>query len=152
MDSEQQVQIAYESELTTLPEESVGLIQKSLETVLVNSGNKEKVISLYFCSTETSKNLNQTYRGVDKPTDILSWSYEGDEDEIWGELAVCLEVCQSQAKASNWSLNKELLRLLVHGVVHLMGYDHEISEEAEREMLEIEKDLLSSINLNGIYD
>ncbi len=88
---------------------------------------------------------------------MLSWSYENDGlDEIpgdvpWGELALCLEIIEKQAESSGWPLETELLRLLVHGIGHLNGYDHELSEADEEEMLRFEIELLSYIGFEGVY-
>ena len=151
------IQISYEDNLKPLAAEMEERTRSNILTILKKSGNRYKGVSLFFCHPETIKNLNHAYRKVDQPTDILSWSYEDDEpipgaEYLLGELAICLEICSEQAKNTGWDLESELLRLIVHGIGHLMGYDHELSEAEERRMLEFEKEMLASINLNGIYD
>lgn len=132
------------------------LLSEKLIYLMSETGNQDKMLSLFFCSEETIKELNNSYRGVNKSTDILSWLYDEEdpiaEQETWGELVVCLDVCRRQAEKSGLSLKTELLRLTVHGLVHLMGYDHENSPEEEKRMLAREKELLSLIGLEGIYD
>ncbi len=156
MTENEQIQITYEDDSRALPAKIEQLIQTNLLKLLKNTGNEGKIISLYFCQAPTIQKLNLSHRNIDKATDILSWSYESNEtftdSEPWGELAICLDVCIKQAEASDWSLETELLRLLVHGLGHLMGYDHERSEEDEAKMLAMEKIWLSSINLEGLYD
>ncbi len=156
MTDHQQVQISYEDHVDQLPQETEELIKETFQKLLNDTGNEKKVVSLYFCSLSTIQSLNLSYRNINRPTDILSWSYQEEdaiaESEPWGELAVCLDVCQRQADASGWSLDTELLRLLVHGLGHLMGFDHEQSDEDEARMLELEKQLLSSIDLGDLYD
>jgi probable rRNA maturation factor len=103
------------------------------------------------------RRLNKEYRDVDSPTDILSWSYEQDQPEtpsehaLWGELALCVDVSRRQSRDRGLDLETEILRLLVHGVAHLTGKDHEKSEEDERRMLQLEIELLSSLGVVGIY-
>ena len=120
------------------------------------TGNSNKTVSLFFCHPSTIQSLNLNYREINKPTDILSWLYDEMEItphlDVWGELVVCMEICKQQAVDTGWPFETELLRLLVHGLGHLMGYDHELSDQEEQRMLEKEKSLLSSIDLDGLYD
>jgi probable rRNA maturation factor len=85
-------------------------------------------LSLLLCADATIQELNAQYRGKDKPTDVLSFSQlEGDAAfaSSLGDLVISLEVAQRQSKRYRLSLSEELLRLLVHGLLHLHGYDHE---------------------------
>ena len=153
------IQIIYEDECSPLSQEIETQIEEKMAVVLKKLHKDQQLVSVYFCSSESIRVLNQTHRQQDKETDILSWSYEDEEGaeegfseaEIWGELVLCLEVCQRQADLANWNLEVELLRLLVHGLAHLVGYDHEASLEDEKRMLKFEMGLLSSINLESIY-
>ncbi|MBU2512474.1 rRNA maturation RNase YbeY [bacterium] len=151
------IQITFEDDSVTVTKELETSIFENLQFLLKKTGNQGKILSLFFCTSETVKSLNKTYRDKDQVTDILSWLYDDNEiegpckEEPWGELAICLDVCKRQAEEAGLTLKTELLRLLVHGLAHLMGYDHEISLEEEKEMLKFEMDLLSSINLDGIY-
>ncbi len=94
--------------------------------------------------------LNRDYRKKDKPTDVLSFIYgEGNPDvgdeNFYGEIIICPAVAKKQAKLYNNDLNMELKRLLVHGFLHLLGYDHEISAEAEKEMFKKQEELLMQL-------
>ncbi|MBU3918035.1 rRNA maturation RNase YbeY [bacterium] len=150
------VQVTYDEHLTLLGKDIENLIEKKTKKILKKLGVKKQYISLYFCSAKTIKKLNSEYRNKNTPTDVLSWSYQDDGidvhgDSPWGELALCLEVIEKQAENSGWPLETELLRLLVHGIGHLNGFDHELSEAKEEEMLRFEEELLSFIGLEGIY-
>jgi probable rRNA maturation factor len=96
-------------------------IKKFLQSAIKELKIK-KSISLALINTQTIKKLNEIYRGQNKTTDVLSFS--GDDNYL-GEIIICLKVAQSQAKQKNHSLEKEIKILLVHGLLHLLGYDHE---------------------------
>ncbi len=151
------IQITYDDDSATLSKDIENLMQQNSKKILQKLSVNNQYISLYFCSAKTIEKLNSEYRNKEVPTDVLSWSYQDDnEDEVsgdspWGELAFCLEIIEKQAEKSGWPLKTELLRLLVHGIGHLNGYDHEISEFEEEEMLKFEVELLSYIGLEGIY-
>ena len=81
--------------------------------------------------------LNARYRGIERPTDVLSFSLvEGEHAErrgaLLGDVVVSLETAEVQARRGRRSLDEEVLRLLIHGVLHLLGHDHERADEARR--------------------
>lgn len=82
--------------------------------------------------------LNREWRGKDRPTDVLAFSLRegpfGDLHESLGDVVISLETAARQARENGLSLGEEIDRLLVHGILHLAGYDHEISAEEERRM------------------
>ena len=86
--------------------------------------------------------LNRHWRGVDAPTDVLSWAQEeapagaaartapGAED-ILGDVVISLDTAARQARARDWDLDEEVALLLVHGILHLLGYEDETEAGAE---------------------
>lgn len=87
-------------------------------------------ISLVFTDDKTIQELNKNYRGKDKPTDVLSFSQLenpefGIEPITLGDLVISVETAKRQAKKYEHSLQREIERLLIHGTLHLLGYDHE---------------------------
>jgi probable rRNA maturation factor len=102
-------------------------------------------LSLAIVGDREMKRLNREYRGRDRTTDVLSFSQlEGDEvpacDEIHlGDVVISLPRARSQARFGGWTLEEELLRLLVHGVLHALGYDH---EKSRREALRMRREEL----------
>lgn len=78
--------------------------------------------SLAFVGSSEMKKLNQKYRGKNEPTDVLSFEY--------GEVIVCVPVAVRQAKEHKMSLNDEFCLLFTHGVLHVLGYDHEKPKDA----------------------
>lgn len=129
------------------PFETAGLEKSFLG--LMEAAEVTRPVNLLFCSKEEIQSLNRQYRGKDKPTDILSFGYE-DPEEPLGDLALCLEVAQEQAQGFGLSLEEELLRLFAHGLVHLLGMDHQSPEE-EAAMLAEEQKLLARLGLEGLY-
>lgn len=101
----------------------------------------KKEISIALLSPLEIKKLNKIYRHKDKVTDVLSFGL--DDKHLLGEIVICVEQAKKQAQEKKQSLQSELKLLVVHGTLHLLGYDHEISaKEAERQEAE-EKKLLS---------
>ena len=107
-------------------------------------------ISLLFTDDKFIRLLNHKYRGIDKSTDVLSFSLqEGsvkipglESDKLLGDIIISVETAQRQADTLNHSIEKELTVLLIHGLLHLTGYAHEedkdykIMREKESEILE----------------
>jgi probable rRNA maturation factor len=91
--------------------------------------------------------LNRDYRGRDRPTDVLSFAQregEGPVDEsLLGDVILSVPTAERQARERGQSVESELLELLAHGLLHLLGYDHEISEEEERRHLGRQRELLA---------
>lgn len=116
---------------------------------MIEAAGIQRPVNLLFCSPHTIAEMNGAFRGKPRPTDILSFGYEGPE-EPQGDLALCLEVAREQAEAFGLSLDEELARLLAHGLVHLLGFDHQTPAEEEA-MLAHEKELLAPLGLGGLY-
>jgi probable rRNA maturation factor len=108
---------------------------------------------------ETVRELNRLYRGRDEPTDVLSFaSHEGDafmdapdETPSLGEVIVCLPVAEAQATAGNRAIGGEIAHLLVHGLLHILGHDHEDPAEGAA-MKAREDELLSALGYEGGYE
>jgi len=92
-------------------------------------------ISLAFVSKEEIQKLNKDFRKKDKPTDVLS--FELKDENYLGEVVICPEVAEKRGE--------KVEEVFVHGILHLLGYDHEKSEKDAREMEKIEKFYLNKI-------
>jgi len=124
------------------------IIKKVLQHLKVDDKNE---ISVLFTDDNFIRSLNNKYRGIDKPTDVLSFSLqEGavkspkvESIKLLGDIIISVETAQRQADNLNHSIEKELKVLLIHGLLHLTGYDHEedkdykIMREKESEILKI---------------
>jgi len=99
--------------------------------------------------------LNRQYRGMDKTTDVLSFPQVADfslhesrftrHDFVLGDIVISLQKAKRQAEENSVSLNEELKRLLIHGLLHLVGYDHEKSRYQKRKMEERERGLWTTL-------
>jgi probable rRNA maturation factor len=151
------IQITQETRKLGLSNPLKDRLKKNAAVFLRSLHLSDRHLSIHFCSPETGRRLNLDYRGIDAPTDLLSWSYdEPTEGEIldaalWGELVFCQPLIEERAAHSGWSLEAELTRLLAHGILHLNGYDHE-TEEEEAVMLSLEKTLLAAVGLPDPYE
>ena len=81
--------------------------------------------------------INLQFRGKDKPTDVLS--FESQDAHTLGELIFCLPVLKKQAKEHKQSLQDELTLMIIHGILHLLGYDHEASKAEDALMFQIQE-------------
>ena len=103
--------------------------------VLAAASATEAELSVALVDDATIARLNQAYRGKSGPTDVLSFSLvEGDHGEhrgaMLGDVVIAMPTAARQARELGHDLDEELLRLLIHGVLHLLGFDHEEEEEA----------------------
>ena len=112
---------------------------------------EEAEVDLLFVDNEAIREMNREYRDKDSATDVLSFPmYEADEeiddeDEIlFGDIVISLERAQEQCEEYGHSLEREVMYLLVHGLLHLAGYDH-MEEEEKKEMRAREEELLAVI-------
>eukprot|EP00884_Botryococcus_braunii_P004928 jgi/Botrbrau1/14436/Bobra.0014s0082.1 len=111
-------------------------------------------LSLVLCDDEVITELNTQYRGKDEPTDVLSFPIEdflpkGVPMRILGDVVISLDTASRQAAEREVGLREECRVLLVHGLLHLVGYDHEEGEEEARRMAAAEKQLLSKLGWVG---
>ena len=104
-----------------------------------------KELSLLLCGDEEIRSLNDSFRGFDCPTDVLAFNVdetpgEGEEVSLLGDLAISEERALEQAREMGYSIKRELTLLLSHGILHLLGYEHE-----ESEMKKLEEQILSEV-------
>ncbi len=113
------------------------LLARRARAVLAALGMPRAELSLALVSDDAIAALNAAHRGKRGPTDVLSYSLvEGahatHRAELLGDVVIAIGVAARQAREIGHSLNDELLRLLIHGVLHLLGHDHEVAREAKR--------------------
>jgi probable rRNA maturation factor len=108
------------------------------------SVDKSRSCDLILCSEPTIQHLNSVYRNKDSVTDVLSYPF--DDDDFLGEIYICAARALTQSKEYNFTFQEEVERLLVHGIFHLLGYDH-LSDDEREEMESYEKKYFNLENL-----
>ncbi|TKB49479.1 rRNA maturation RNase YbeY [Ferrimonas sediminicola] len=110
-------------------------------------------LSIRIVSAEESQELNRDYRGKDKPTNVLSFPFEAPPmipTDLIGDLVICAEVVENEAKEQQKSAKDHWAHMVVHGCLHLVGYDHLEDEEAER-MEALEARILQGLGIDDPY-
>jgi len=108
-------------------------------------------ITLRFVGIEEGRILNRDYRGKDYATNVLTFAYsENSEEMTQADIILCTDVLQNEAAAQNKSIADHALHLIIHGVLHAQGYDHEEDDEAA-EMEALEVDILTKLGVKNPY-
>ena len=114
---------------------------------------KESIFTIIFVTKEEIHELNKQYRGVDRVTDVISFALEDAHDvslsdiRVLGDIYICIDRMKEEALEYNHSETRELSFLTVHGLLHLLGYDHQTKEEEEI-MFNLQRKILSDLNIN----
>ena len=100
-----------------------------IEEIINTKYDKKMMVDLSFVDRDTIRRLNNDYRGIDKATDVLSFSMiEGEYSElagdILGDVIVCEDIVLENSRENSVSFEEELLRVIAHGTLHLIGYTH----------------------------
>jgi len=119
---------------------NTNLLKQVVKETLKHEGVLDAEVSVVLGDDELLKKLNKQYRGVDKATDVLAFGYSGDinvtQKTIIGEIIISIDAVRRQAKEYHHSFEKELTILLIHGGLHILGYDH-TSEYSPKEPMAI---------------
>ncbi|GAC1408538.1 MAG: rRNA maturation RNase YbeY [Candidatus Velthaea sp.] len=113
-------------------------VERTVTELLAALDERDSSISVSFVRDPAIRELNRTYRGADKPTDVLSFplveagdAYAGAE-RLLGDVVISVDTARRQAADYDAPLDREVQRLLIHGVLHLLGHDHVQSDERVR--------------------
>jgi probable rRNA maturation factor len=119
-------------------------------------GLSDSEISVLFTSDEEVRALNGTWRGKDKPTNVLSFPMARVEEladaPMLGDIVLAHGICRNEAAEKGLPIEAHAAHLVVHGTLHLLGYDHEQGDAAANEMEEIERRALASIGVADPYE
>ncbi|EDM69191.1 hypothetical protein PE36_06882 [Moritella sp. PE36] len=110
-------------------------------------------VTIRIVDNTESQQLNNDYRGKDKPTNVLSFPFEvpeGIELDLLGDLIICKQVVEREAKEQQKPLTAHWAHMVIHGTLHLLGYDHIIDEEAE-EMEGLETEIMLELEFEDPY-
>ncbi|WML47478.1 rRNA maturation RNase YbeY [Neobacillus sp. PS3-34] len=151
--------IDFLDETNEVGEEQTGEIENLLnfaaEKLKVDDGSE---LSITFVSNERIQEINREYRDKDKPTDVISFAMEelgegeieligADMPRVLGDIIISVTRAEEQAEEYGHSFKRELGFLAVHGLLHLLGYDHE-TEEQEKEMFTLQREILDEFGLS----
>jgi probable rRNA maturation factor len=155
-----------EQQIMDIPEAWITKLQQLLQLAAEAEGITEGEVSLTFTSDEEIHQLNRDYRGIDRPTDVLSFAMQEDgvdeldiffevesEDEsdpisgMLGDIIISVETAAAQSEEYGHSLEREIGFLFVHGFLHLIGYDHQ-DDAAEAEMTAKQEAILQQAGLS----
>ncbi len=130
-----------------------GVLQATLREL--GFDNIDSELSLVFTNDADIREINAKWRHIDKPTNVLSFPafalQPGQEpEEILGDIVIARETVEREAAEEDKSFDDHLSHLVVHGLLHLMGYDHQNDEEAEQ-MEALERKILASLGISDPY-
>lgn len=113
---------------------------------------KNSIFCIIFIDDVEMHRMNKEYRGIDRTTDVLSFALNDNkkiETEInsLGDIFISIPKMIEQAKEYNHSEKRELSFLAVHGLLHLLGYDHTLGEKEEKEMFGLQNEILNELNI-----
>ena len=136
------------------------LIRRTILETLDYEGMENDVeVSVTFVDDEGLRELNKKFRNMDKPTDVLSFpllDYEGESDEPFfdelchnlGDIVISLERAMAQANEFGHSFEREVAFLTAHSMLHLLGYDHELSDEDDADMRRRQNAIMERLGLS----
>ena len=158
---------AWKTKFDDVEDQAYSVLQASLSFLNENDlgfegwDNKSVVIGLSLSNNDAVQKLNFEFRGKDKPTNVLSFANIDDEcfeneflaeDVIeLGDIIMAIETLEDEANIKGISLKAHFSHLLVHGILHLFGYDHQDDDEAD-EMESIEIDILKNLGIVNPYE
>ena len=124
------------------------VIEYSLKRMNVSNA----YLSVIFINDDHMQELNKQYRNIDKTTDVLSFAFEDNEKinlpvRMLGDIYISIPKMQQQAKEYDHSEKRELSFLVVHGLLHLLGYDHTRSKEEEESQFALQDEILANLDI-----
>ena len=123
-----------------------------VKAVLDNEGlSMDYEVSITFVDKDEIHKLNREYRKVDRPTDVLSFPINEEfliegVDSMLGDIVICMDIAKDQAKEYGHSLDREIMYLTCHSMLHLLGYDH-IEEDDKKIMRGKEKEVMKNLGV-----
>ncbi|WP_377893850.1 rRNA maturation RNase YbeY [Alteromonas sp. R78001] len=128
-------------------------IEAWANAVLVAENTGEQEVTVRFTDDEESQTLNHEYRGKDKPTNVLSFPFEvppGIEMNLLGDLVICVPVIMREAQEQDKTPTNHYAHMVIHGILHLLGYDH--IDDADADIMEAKEiRILASLNIGNPY-
>ena len=136
-----------------LSENLIGNLDQFFISILSSESIEDSNINLSFISSEEMQELNKQFRGIDKDTNVLSFENQDisrEHTKVLGDIAICYPYVVNEATVSEKDLDSHISHMFIHGILHILGYDHENESEADNmESKEIE--FLSKFNIINPY-
>ena len=126
------------------------LVLEAADATLASEGAVGEGVTLLLTDDETIKDLNRRFRQQDRPTNVLSFPAPQNPERFLGDIALAFGVCAREAEEQGKPLAHHLQHLVAHGVLHLLGYDHETDAQAE-EMEGLERAVLAGMGIPDPY-
>ncbi len=111
-----------------------GLVTRAVRTVL-DGERRQLPVSVSFIGPDRMRRLNAEWKGHQRPTDVLAFTLAGPQGDLIGDIYICPAVARDQAKSLDISVREELLRLVIHGTLHVLGYDHPAGSRRNRSVM-----------------
>ena len=132
-------------------DEYMDKLYELLEWTLKKEKLDDVEFNVIFVDIEKITQINKDYRNKDMPTDVISFALEDNleiklDHRVLGDIYICVEKAKSQAEEYGHSLLRELAFLMIHGLLHLLGYDH-MTKEDEKIMFKKQEDILNSFGI-----
>ena len=119
-------------------------LNNAITYVLKRLKLSSKIIYITFISDYKMKKINNEYRQKNTSTDVLSFNYENSSNNILGEILISMNYCKKNILKNKNSLSKEVIILSIHGILHLLGYDHD-NLKNEKTMFELQEKFYSAL-------
>jgi phosphate starvation-inducible protein PhoH and related proteins len=138
-------------------EQRVEQVAQATWKAIGHTVGEDAAVAILLADDPTLANLNSRFRGIDKPTNVLSFEPEGelpamgDEARHIGDIAIAYETVSREAIAQDKTLDQHLSHMIVHGLLHLVGYDHQVTDDRNR-METIERAILAELGVPDPYD
>ncbi len=136
-----------------LSENLIGNLDQFFISILSSESIEDSNINLSFISSEEMQELNKQFRGIDKDTNVLSFENQDisrEHTKVLGDIAICYPYVVNEAIVSEKDLDSHISHMFIHGILHILGYDHQNESEADNmESKEIE--FLSKFNIINPY-
>ncbi len=132
--------------------EDYSYLNRVIESTLKHEDVSNAVFSIVFVDEKTIQEMNRDYRGIDRVTDVISFAFEDNEKvryntiRVLGDIYICIPRMKEQAVSYGHSEKRELAFLTVHGLLHLLGYDHQ-TEDEEKIMFGLQELILDGENI-----
>lgn len=127
-------------------------LEKVIDFTLEVENVKNAIMNVIIIDNEKIHQINKEYRGIDRPTDVISFALEDDktfvntEFRVLGDIYISIDKVHEQANLYSHSFRRELSFLTVHGILHLLGYDH-MKPEEEKVMFSKQDEILENLNI-----